>query len=61
MLTFVFQSGVPNVFRKLFGDVFFSFSVACLTSIVISLIMNRIYTLVEPTNKNGVPFEVREG
>jgi hypothetical protein len=51
MLTSVFQSCVPSVFRNPFGDVFVSLSVACLRSNVMSLNMNRIYTLVEPTNK----------
>jgi len=51
MLTSVFQSCVPSVFGNPFGDVFVSLSVACLRSTVMSLKMNRIYTLSEPTNK----------
>jgi len=51
MLTSVFQSCIPSVFRNPFGDVFVSLSVAFLRSIVMSLNMNRNYTLVESTNK----------
>jgi len=51
MLTSVFQSSVSSEFRNPFGDVLVSMSVACLRSNVMSLNMNRIYTLVEITNK----------
>ena len=51
MLTSVYQSCVPRVFRNTFGDVFVSLSVACLRSIVMSLTINRIYTLEETANK----------
>jgi len=51
MLTSVFQRRVPSALRNPFDDVFVSLSVACLRSIVMSLTINRIYTLVEPANK----------
>jgi hypothetical protein len=51
MLTSVFQSSDPSMFRNPFGDVFVILSVACLRSNFMSLNMNRIYTLVETTNK----------